>query len=327
MDKFIWHAGSLNVRMTNDVLFKHLLQRSDAVLQEMICSLLHMERYQIKSTIVTNPILQGQAIDDQTVILDVNVLMNDASRIDFEMQVIDYKDWIERSIIYTARNFDDLKIGNKTYLNTKPSVHFGFLSFSPFNDHQKFYSLNKIMDVEDHHLYTDKFVVGYVDITRIDLATDIDRKYNVDKWARFFSAKTWEDIKMLAARYPIIEEAATHLAKISEDEYIRLQMQAREDQLIRQRELVDMVDEAESRANEAEFRANEAESNNIIRIIKKLRKNKSSEQIADELEESDNISGISEIVGLIREASPDLDMDENELAQAVLEKLNNKSQR
>ncbi len=96
------------------------------------------------------------------------------------------------------------------------------------------------------------------------LATDIDRKYNVDKWAKFFRATTWGDIKMLATEYPIIEEAATHLAKISEDEYIRLQMQAREDQLIRQRELVDMLDEAESRAEEANARAREADTNSDI---------------------------------------------------------------
>ena len=65
----------------------------------------------------------------------------------------------------------------------------------------------------------------------------------------------------------------------------------------------------------------------IKQVYSKIRKNKPVEQIADELEESDNISGISEIVGLIREVSPDLDMDEDELAQAVLEKLNNKSQK
>lgn len=72
----------------------------------------------------------------------------------------------------------------------------------------------------------------------------------------------------------------------------------------------------------------EGETTKLIKLVySKLRKNKPIEQIADELEESDNISGISEIVGLIKEASPDLDMDGDELAQAVLEKLNNKSQK
>ena len=59
----------------------------------------------------------------------------------------------------------------------------------------------------------------------------------------------------------------------------------------------------------------------IKQVYSKLRKNKTTEQIAEELEESDNISFISEIVGLIREMSPDLDQDEGAVAQAVFEKL------
>ena len=59
----------------------------------------------------------------------------------------------------------------------------------------------------------------------------------------------------------------------------------------------------------------------IKQVYSKLRKNKTTEQIAEELEESDNISFISDIVGLIREMSPDLDQDEGVVARAVFEKL------
>ena len=62
-----------------------------------------------------------------------------------------------------------------------------------------------------------------------------------------------------------------------------------------------------------------------IKLIKlvysKLRKNKAIEKIADELEESDNISLISDIVDLLKELSPDLDQDENVLSQEVFKNL------
>ena len=68
----------------------------------------------------------------------------------------------------------------------------------------------------------------------------------------------------------------------------------------------------------------EGETTKLIKLIySKLRKNKTIEQIADELEEADNITGIRDIADLIREASPNLDLDEDELAQDLLEKLNN----
>ena len=59
----------------------------------------------------------------------------------------------------------------------------------------------------------------------------------------------------------------------------------------------------------------------IKKVYLKLRKNKPVEQIADELEESDNITKIRNIVDLINIETPNLDMDEDTLAQNILEKL------
>ena len=59
----------------------------------------------------------------------------------------------------------------------------------------------------------------------------------------------------------------------------------------------------------------------IKQVYSKLRKNKAIEKIADELEESDNISLISDIVDQIKELSPDLDHDDTLLAQAVFDTL------
>ncbi len=33
---------------------------------------------------------------------------------------------------------------------------------------------------------------------QIKFATAEDKRYNIDKWAKLFKAKTWEEIKMLA---------------------------------------------------------------------------------------------------------------------------------
>ena len=159
MENFTWPTGQINVRLTSDLLFKHLFQESETLLKALICSLLHLEPSQINKTEVTNPILLGQEIDEKTVILDFNVIMNDNTNIDLEMQVIDQGDWAERSVFYAARNFGDLKLGDP-YLIVKPSIHIGFLAFSPFKEYEKFYSMNRLMDTDDHHVYTEKLSVG-----------------------------------------------------------------------------------------------------------------------------------------------------------------------
>jgi hypothetical protein len=67
-----------------------------------------------------------------------------------------------------------------------------------------------------------------LDLTNIDLATEEDKSYNIDKWASLFKAQTWEEIKMLAEKNESIDEAATTLYQLSADEKIRLQCEARE---------------------------------------------------------------------------------------------------
>ena len=68
-----------------------------------------------------------------------------------------------------------------------------------------------------------------VDLTQINKATEDDKLYKMHQWALMFKATTWEELKMLAAQNPVIEEAVTHIFKLTEEEQIRLQMEAREE--------------------------------------------------------------------------------------------------
>ncbi len=58
-------------------------------------------------------------------------------------------------------------------------------------------------------VYSEKFVITNIDLTRIDLATEEDKKNKIDQWAEFFKAKTWEDMKMLAEKNESIGRAVS----------------------------------------------------------------------------------------------------------------------
>ena len=66
-------AGPVIIRMTNDYLFRALLQRSNRVLKSLICSLLHLTADEISSVEITNSIELGAAIDEKEFILDIKV--------------------------------------------------------------------------------------------------------------------------------------------------------------------------------------------------------------------------------------------------------------
>ncbi len=227
-------TGPVAIRLTNDYLFKKLLQENAQALKSLICSLLHFSPDQVKDASVTNPILAGDSVNDKNVILDVNVRFNSGSRINLEMQVVNENNWTDRATFYTCRNFTDLNKGDDfSFLN--PVFQIGFLDFVLFPEQPCFYATYKLSDVKSHRVFTDKLSIGIVDLTNIQLATPEDQRYNIDKWARLFKAQTWEDIKMLAAQDISLSAAATTVYQLSEDEHIRQQCEAREDYLKRER--------------------------------------------------------------------------------------------
>lgn len=43
------------------------------------------------------------------------------------------------------------------------------------------------------YLYSDKFTLSVADLTHIELSTDEDKAYNIDRWAWLFKSTTWEE--------------------------------------------------------------------------------------------------------------------------------------
>ncbi len=221
-------SGVLFVPMTNDYLFRALLQRNNLVLKGLICALLHMKESDISSVIITNPIRLGDTIDNKTFVLDINVILNQHHILNLEMQVINLNNWQDRSLSYLARNFDHLKKG-EDYQLTHPVIQIGLLDYTLFPEHPEFYATYQFLNVKNHTLYSDKLRISVLDLSRIDLAAEEDRQYKLDHWAALFKAKTWEELQMLAQNNHYFKEASETVYQLTQEEQIRQQCLARED--------------------------------------------------------------------------------------------------
>ena len=66
-------------------------------------------------------------------------------------------------------------------------------------------------------------------LKEIEKATSEDREWGLDTWARFFAAKTWRDIKMIAKNNEILTSASKSLYEYNSNWLVREQCRARED--------------------------------------------------------------------------------------------------
>ena len=230
-----WHSctGKLPVPMTNDFLFRALLQSDNTTLVHLVAALLGRKLTDVHSATVINPIFLGDSIDDKYFVMDVRVQLNDDVNLNLEMQVCNEHNWTDRSLGYLCRLYDNLNRGD-AYESTKAAIQFSFLDFTLFEEHPEFFAGYKLLNTNSLYPYTDKFELYVIDLTNISLATEIDKKYKIDQWARMFKAKTWEDLKMIAKRNEEIDTAISGIYQMTEDEIIREQCRQRDEFLLRQ---------------------------------------------------------------------------------------------
>ena len=223
-------TGKLPFRMTSDILFKILMQSSTKVLKGIVCSYLDLSPEIIKSIDISNPISLKEDIAAKEMILDIKAILNDKTIINLEMQVVNYQDWPERSLSYLCRCFDNLGSGHG-YLHVKGAVHIGFLDYTLFPDYPEFYATYRMINERTGQLYSSKFRISVVDLTKRNLATKEDISHHRDLWAAFFKATEWGEVMALAKKDENISEAAVTLKKLSDDEVFKMRYQAREDML------------------------------------------------------------------------------------------------
>ena len=233
-------TGEIEYNMTNDYMFRALFQKNNTALKGLLSALLHVHPVEILSVEIMNPIIIGETIQDKEFRLDIKAVLNGYQQINLEMQVVNRHDWPERSIGYLSRMYNNLHKGDQ-YIDTKPSIHIGILNFSPFEEQPIFYSRNLLMDVLQHRIYSSKFAVNVLDLSHIELATEEDKSWDLDFWAKLFKAKTWEEMKMIAKDNEYFTEASNTLRDLYADFNVRERCRDREDYELEQKYLHDTI--------------------------------------------------------------------------------------
>ena len=106
------------------------------------------------------------------------------------------------------------------------------MNYTLFPEHPEFYASYQLANISQEnnpYIYSDKLRISVVNLTQIELATEKDKAYGIDLWAKVFKATTWEEINMLAENNEYLQEVVSGVRQLTEEEQIRQQCQARED--------------------------------------------------------------------------------------------------
>ena len=192
-------TGRLPFKMTNDYLFRAVFQARPKALEGLCRAVLKLSPSDTISVTLQNPIELGKRIENKEFILDLAVVINNSVFLNLEMQVLKQDFWPERSLSYTCRSFDHLN-HDENYDRILPVIHVGFLDFTPFPKHPEFFATYQLLNIKQHYIFSDKLRIAVVDLNQTELATEEDKAYGIDLWARVFKSTTWEE-KILCSRW------------------------------------------------------------------------------------------------------------------------------
>ncbi len=227
-DRLINATGPIPYGLTNDCMFHFVFQKDIKALKSLVCSVLHLEPADVNEIEVCNPIEIGHAFDSKKFHLDLKVKFNNNTIVNLEMQVMNRGNWPERSLSYLCRSYDNLNKG-KDYKDVYSAVHIGFIDFTLFSDEPEFCATYMMSNVKSHRIYSSKFALKVVELNNANLATDEDKQYGIDCWAKFFKATTWEELKMCAGGDDIMQSAVEIMYEYNEEEAVRDMCREREE--------------------------------------------------------------------------------------------------
>ena len=204
------------------------------------------------------------------------------TRINMEVQIIDYKDWPERSLFYSGKTLTSQLRKGEPYTKIHKCIHIGILDFKLYPESKEYFTEFYLMDSREHRRYTDKLEIYVLELPKLkDMRCP---ESEIWQWGMFLNGKE-EEIQMLAKRNKYIAEAYEELMRISADEEARLEYEAREKAYRDHISFMDYYEREGLRKGKEEGIKEGSELKLILIIVKQARKGRSAEEAAELLDE------------------------------------------
>lgn len=295
----------ITVKLTNNYAFQKIFKNTKIV-KGFLMALLNLKEYEIKKIEITDPFTLGKNNEEKEGILDIKLILNQNRKINIEMQNTYQDDWTERSLFYNCRMFTDGFQKGHPYGELPPCIHVGILSFNQMISPNYYHKIS-LMDEKTKEIYSRKFQFHMLELKKLENVKEKQKRKPLYQWAKLIAAQTWEELEQESKGNKYMERALEEMIKISQDEKERY-LYLREE--MAESDRVSQIQSAQ-RIGHEKGRVEGKKEGEILKLIslaqKKILKNKTLSQIADELEE--DVITIEPIYKLITE-NPDKTKEE-----------------
>ena len=210
---------------TVDFCFKELMH-NETVRKGIIAAILNIHPDEVEKTELMPTILRKESEDDKYGILDVRVKLKNGTQMDFEMQVIYYDYWANRTIYYLSKMYSSQIKEGDNYDKLQKCIQVSILNHVLIPDDPECYRRICFCDTKTGKEYSDKMEIHILELPK--LPPEQQNESDLIQWMRFLGGKNRKDLKHMAEKNSNFKEAYNELDKLSADEQKRLEYEARQ---------------------------------------------------------------------------------------------------
>ena len=210
---------NVELQLTNDYIFKRLFSKkgNEDILKDLLESILEIaiEKVEVMQEIE----LERVDIKDKLGILDIRAIINENITVDIEMQMVDEKNMIERTLFYWAGlYYTGLKRGQDYKLNNKV-ITINILMYNIFKK-ENYHTIATIRDNENKEKITDKLEIHFIELPKF-LKSKENGNRKLRKWLEFICNKRMGEIEMAVRENEKIAKASQEWEYLRGDEAVK----------------------------------------------------------------------------------------------------------
>ena len=185
---------NVELQLTNDYIFKRLFSKkgNEDILKDLLESILEIaiEKVEVMQEIE----LERVDIKDKLGILDIRAIINENITVDIEMQMVDEKNMIERTLFYWAGlYYTGLKRGQDYKLNNKV-ITINILMYNIFKK-ENYHTIATIRDNENNEKITDRLEIHFIELPKFLKSKEKGNK-KLRHWLEFICNKRKGEVEM-----------------------------------------------------------------------------------------------------------------------------------
>lgn len=179
------------ISLKYDFCIKEVME-NEVVRRYFISDVLHIPLRDIESVRIINPFLWRRYRKQKLGILDIQLILNDNTKINVEIQLKPQAYWEKRTIFYLAKMFTaDLRRG-EAYKKAKKCIAITILDFNI--DEREAYHNKYLLRDDSGKVYTDILELHTIELKKNPIK---EQPSPLDEWHSLFNAKTEEELDMI----------------------------------------------------------------------------------------------------------------------------------